>query len=381
MLKLITRVTAIVGATVLLLASPALAGTITQPPPPGPFLVPGDAAGNPQAFTVVASGFPPNSPVLVEQCDGIPATTPGWDPTLNCDLVSSPSAAIADANGVATFPTTDPNRRFTPFKGESPQSIFNCLAPGQASPNNGLPDFTNCKIRVSSNNSAVTADQAFLPITLPGAAVETPPTPQNQAATVGVGATATLTLSATSTDATPVTDYQLTSLPAAGSLTVNGAAAVINTPYAPNNGSSLDVVYTAPCHLWCAVVHVPSAGQRLRVRCRWYGNGHDLGRDCAGEPGDHPTSQRWATRVELQRARKPGLPAAHLPARRTAGGHPRRYRSHRNPDADEHAVRLRQPRRPHRRLVVDGADVADDVDRRLHDGRLLQLGCRSRPRE
>ena len=68
---------------------------------------------------------------------------------------------------MSTFSATDPNQAFRPFKGESPQQLFNCLAPGQAAPNNGLKNYTNCQVRVSSNNTAVTADQAFLTMTLP----------------------------------------------------------------------------------------------------------------------------------------------------------------------------------------------------------------------
>jgi hypothetical protein len=33
--------------------------------------------------------------------------------------------------------------------------------------NNGLPNWNNCQIRVSTNNSFVTGDQSFLGITLP----------------------------------------------------------------------------------------------------------------------------------------------------------------------------------------------------------------------
>jgi hypothetical protein len=49
----------------------------------------------------------------------------------------------------------------------SPQGLFNCLSPSAASPANGLPDFKNCQLRVSTNNSAATADQVFLNLQLP----------------------------------------------------------------------------------------------------------------------------------------------------------------------------------------------------------------------
>ncbi|MGZ6996560.1 MAG: hypothetical protein ACXVIM_15225, partial [Acidimicrobiia bacterium] len=127
------------GVGLVLAAGPASAATITSPTG-DPFVVPGNAAGNPQPFTVTASGYSAGSQVFIEQCDGTPPTATGWDPTTNCDLGASPAPATADAGGVVTFPAADPNFSFHPFKGASPQGLFNCLAPGQASPGNGLPD-------------------------------------------------------------------------------------------------------------------------------------------------------------------------------------------------------------------------------------------------
>jgi len=43
------------------------------------------------------------------------------------------------ADGVASFPVSDPNRAFHPFVGESPQSIFNCTGAGVTAPHNDLP--------------------------------------------------------------------------------------------------------------------------------------------------------------------------------------------------------------------------------------------------
>lgn len=161
------RSTALIGGTIAWIASGiAFAGTITQPTG-NPFVVPGNASGAPLPFTITASGFMPGSLVYVEQCDGTPATAQGWSPTANCDLGSSPAAAIVSGNGVATFAASDTNHAFHPFEGVSPQGLINCLSPHDPSPNNGLPDFRTCQIRVSSNNSAITADQAFLPIQLP----------------------------------------------------------------------------------------------------------------------------------------------------------------------------------------------------------------------
>ena len=86
-----------------------------------------------------------------------------------------PAPALADASGNVTFPAADPNHAFHPFKGASPQGLFNCLAPTRPSPANGLPDFTNCQFRVSTNNSAGTSDQVFLTMTLPAASAGTAP--------------------------------------------------------------------------------------------------------------------------------------------------------------------------------------------------------------
>jgi hypothetical protein len=134
--------------------------------------VPADASGNPRPFTVQASGFAPNTNIFIEQCDGASPSTPGWDPTLNCDLGSSPSPVTSDAAGNVTFDASDLNHNFTPFKGESPQGLFNCLAPGQAAPVNGLPSSSTCQVRVSSNNTTSTSDQVFFPMTLPHSTVK-----------------------------------------------------------------------------------------------------------------------------------------------------------------------------------------------------------------
>src|SRR5262245_21719110 len=155
-----------------LMTGVAAAGTITQPTG-SPFVVPGDAAGNAQSFTITGSGWNPGGLVWLEQCDGVAPTTPGWRVTINCDLGSAPAAAVAASDGTVTFAVTDANHAFHPFKGESPQTLFNCLSPNDPplDPTNGLTDFRNCKIRMSSNNSIATADQTFLDIQLPDAPV------------------------------------------------------------------------------------------------------------------------------------------------------------------------------------------------------------------
>jgi hypothetical protein len=196
-------------------AGVAFAGTITTPTG-NPFVVPGDASGNPVAFTIVATGYTPGTLVSVEQCDGVAPTAPGWGPTSNCDLATSPSPVLADGTGKATFTATDPNHGFTPFKGESPQSLFNCLSPnGPAlSPSNGLPDYRNCKIRVSTSNNAITADQAFLNIQLPEAVGATTTTTASTTSTTH--ATTSTTTSSTSSTTTTIPQTTTTTIPQNG---------------------------------------------------------------------------------------------------------------------------------------------------------------------
>ncbi len=165
----LARVAVLVGTLVALTATAAPAfAAVTQPTSPHTVLA--DAAGNPRAFTVTASGFQPDDVVFIEQCDGSSTSDVFWDPTINCDLGSSPAPAVADASGVVTFAVGDSNHRFRPFAGDSPQGLFNCRAPGTAAPTSGTPSFTNCQVRVSTSNSSSTGDQQFLPITLPAAA-------------------------------------------------------------------------------------------------------------------------------------------------------------------------------------------------------------------
>ena len=85
-MRRIVAVLLAVACLVGMLASTAGAAITT--PGTSPFVVPGDAAGTPQAFTVVGTGFTPNSNVFVEQCDGVAPTAPGWTPTEHCDLGS-----------------------------------------------------------------------------------------------------------------------------------------------------------------------------------------------------------------------------------------------------------------------------------------------------
>jgi hypothetical protein len=155
----------LVVAATALYGSASAATTLVEPTG-NPFVIPLDAAGNPAAFTIVASGFPPGTLVYVEQCGGRPSTDAHWRVTLDCDTGTSPSSAIVDANGVARFNADDHNRAFRPIMGPSPSGNFNCLPEGASSPKNGLADYRSCFVRVSSNNYQATDDQLFLPFVL-----------------------------------------------------------------------------------------------------------------------------------------------------------------------------------------------------------------------
>jgi hypothetical protein len=145
--------------------------------------------GNAAAVSVVVSGFPPGKLAYIEECDGVAPSAPQWSPTSHCDLGSSPAAAIVSPDGVASFPASDRNRAFHPFVGESPQSIFNCTGAGVTAPRNDLPGYDNCKIRVSTNNSAVTSDQFFVPLEfVRGTSTPSTTPPRGAAATGRAGA-------------------------------------------------------------------------------------------------------------------------------------------------------------------------------------------------
>ncbi|MGZ4799439.1 MAG: Calx-beta domain-containing protein [Acidimicrobiia bacterium] len=204
----------VVGTTVaatLVGVGPASAATSITAPTGNPFTVPGDVSGNPTPFTVSVAGFPATTNVYIEQCDGNLPTALGWDPTTNCDLGSSPAPVVADGAGNATFDLADANHAFHPFKGSSPQGLFNCLSPNDPSPNNGLTDFRNCQFRISSNNTAGTSDQVFRTMALPDDPGNPPPSVKVGIGDAGVleGNTgtrlATFTVSLSQSSLSPVT--------------------------------------------------------------------------------------------------------------------------------------------------------------------------------
>jgi hypothetical protein len=171
------RLAALAGPVVglAMMVGTAAAGTITNPAS-NPFAVPGTYQA-PVPFDISGSGYPAGGSVSVEICDGVLPTTPGYDPAAHCDIGTSPAPATPDASGNVTFLASDINARIGVFDGPSPQFLFNCLAVGEPDPNNALPSFTNCQIRLSTNNTAVTSDQAYKTMSLPGPGTGVPGVP------------------------------------------------------------------------------------------------------------------------------------------------------------------------------------------------------------
>jgi hypothetical protein len=198
---------AVAGSTVALLstASPAFAGTFTQPTS-NPFTVPvvqsGAQAGTPLTFPVAGTGYPATQAVFIEICDGLPSSNPNWDPTINCDLATSPAPSNASSTGAVSWPATNASLSIVDFRGQSPQAQFNCVA--QEDVPSGTPTFpdgglnldgvnggltkngetiaqgveswTNCQLRMSSSNQAATTDQAFITLTIPNTPTGVPET-------------------------------------------------------------------------------------------------------------------------------------------------------------------------------------------------------------
>ncbi len=210
--RTITRwglVAGIIGVMVLGATSSAFATQITQPST-SPFAIPGDISatlGNPQPVDVTATGFTPGENVFIEQCDGVDPSSQTWSVSIDCDFGFSPGPVVADDSGTASF--TGDNNNFQAFKdGRDAQNKFNCIGPQDRDPGNHLKTYTTCRIRVSSNPSTVTGDQAFLSITLPS--VGAPAIPTTVTASAGTGS-ATVKWTAPSTDnGSPITGYLIT---------------------------------------------------------------------------------------------------------------------------------------------------------------------------
>lgn len=154
---------ALIATTFLLVGGAAHAATEIVEPGQEPYAVT-ITDGTVAPFNVEATGFKPGSVVYVEQCNGRAPNEPNWLPARDCDLGSSPAGALVDGDGRVAFSADDPNHRFQPFVGASPQELFNCVARGVQAPDNGLTNHETCQVRVSTSNLESTADQVFLPL-------------------------------------------------------------------------------------------------------------------------------------------------------------------------------------------------------------------------
>jgi hypothetical protein len=163
------------------------AGTLTKPVVQPFVAVQGDGSGRPLTFDISGDNFPVNASIFAEICDGTPdsTTVPAWSPTTNCDLGSSGAPISTDGTGHFDILASDSSHHVRVFNGPSPQGLFDCVAPSDPAANtpgftngittddNGLPIWTNCQLRVSTNNENFTADQALATLILPTA----PPSP------------------------------------------------------------------------------------------------------------------------------------------------------------------------------------------------------------
>jgi hypothetical protein len=170
-------VATIATAVLIGTASVAFATTITTPST-SPYAIPGDVSptvGNPVGVDVVATGFNDQQNVFLTQCDGNDPAGQGWSVTNDCDFGDAPGPTTAVSpdpshpTGTAVASFIGDGNNFQAFRNGKleAQKKFNCLGPDDPSPSNGLPDFRTCKIRVSSNNTTATGDQAFLDFTMP----------------------------------------------------------------------------------------------------------------------------------------------------------------------------------------------------------------------
>ncbi len=222
------------GVALVAAATPAFAaGTFVSPavtPTDNPsFTIPANGRGNPIPPDVVTTNFPQATNIFLEVCDGRSPSAQGYDVTLDCDNTTAPTPIQSQGLSFQEmFTTANHNEAVLPFRGIGGGGGFNCLAPedvkGGTTPNpdgsvtpigssakNGnpidpaQPSWTNCKVRVSSNNASNTNDQSFITFALSNggtplqtatitSVAETPPT----SATAGTPVTLSTTLTGTS---------------------------------------------------------------------------------------------------------------------------------------------------------------------------------------
>ncbi len=207
MAKLTKRVLVGLGGTCVALvatATPAFAAGVFVSPPVTPtdnpsFTLPADAKGNPLPPDVVSTNFPPNNSIFIEVCDGKSPSAQGYDVTIDCDNTTSPTQILSQGlTYQEMFTKANHNEEVLPFRGQGGSDVFNCLAPedvkagtrpaadGSVTPigsttKNGntidtfVPSWSNCKVKVSSNNASNTSDQSFITFALSNTPSGPPP--------------------------------------------------------------------------------------------------------------------------------------------------------------------------------------------------------------
>ena len=152
----------IMGMLIVVQAGPAAATTTITSPGSDYFQLPGGTT--PALVDVVSTGWTDGQSVSITQCDGKDPSDNTWSVAADCDFGLSPGPVTASGS-TATFDGGDPlttGHSFQPFHlATEAQGKFNCLAPGEASPANGKPDWHICRIMVTSNNTTSTSDQTF----------------------------------------------------------------------------------------------------------------------------------------------------------------------------------------------------------------------------
>ena len=236
---------------------------------PSPYTPPVDANSNPVPDDVIVNGtgWSPSTQVYAIVCDGKTPTTPGWSVGSDCDNGTQPSAVVADPSGNVSFNGTlvGNNYAIGVFRGQSPNDLFNCLAPGDnpsanltasgndpidpTVPSYGQTGSSPCQIRLSylSTGSHNASDQ-FLPLALPNQLVAAAPVvtaqPSSQSVTVG----ATPTFSATATGE-PIPTVQWASAPS-GSTTYTNIAGATSANYQippatlAESGTKFEAIFT-----------------------------------------------------------------------------------------------------------------------------------------